>query len=60
MTKIDEKNSSLVSAKMAAINEEEEHLVNYMKKLKNEKEQWDEMLQNYEKSVDVVKKFAIL
>ncbi|KAK6103587.1 hypothetical protein QQG55_13060 [Brugia pahangi] len=56
MAKIDEGHSSLVSAKIAAIEEEEEHLMNYMEKLNNEKEQWDKMLQNYEKSADIAKK----
>ncbi|VBB34675.1 unnamed protein product [Acanthocheilonema viteae] len=55
MTKVSEKNSSHVSVKIAAIDEEKEHLTNYMKKLKNEKEQWDEMLQNYNKSADIAK-----
>ncbi|EJW70731.1 hypothetical protein WUBG_18359 [Wuchereria bancrofti] len=56
MTKVNEGHSSLVSAKIAAIEEEGEHLMNYMKKLNNEKEQWDKMLQNYEKSADIAKK----
>ncbi|KAM3719785.1 Myb-related protein [Dirofilaria immitis] len=55
MIKINEKNPSLVSVKMTAIDEEKQYLMNYMKKLKNEKEQWDEMLQIYEKNVDIAK-----
>uniref|UniRef100_A0A1I7W3Q3 IF rod domain-containing protein n=1 Tax=Loa loa TaxID=7209 RepID=A0A1I7W3Q3_LOALO len=51
ISKVNEKNSSLLSIKMAAIEEEEKHLMNYIKKLQNEKEEWDKMLQNYEKSV---------
>uniref|UniRef100_A0A1I7VAK9 Coiled-coil domain-containing protein n=1 Tax=Loa loa TaxID=7209 RepID=A0A1I7VAK9_LOALO len=55
ISKVNEKNSSLLSIKMAAIEEEEKHLMNYIKKLQNEKEEWDKMLQNYEKSVVVAK-----
>uniref|UniRef100_A0A0R3RTP4 Uncharacterized protein n=1 Tax=Elaeophora elaphi TaxID=1147741 RepID=A0A0R3RTP4_9BILA len=56
LTKVNERNSSVVSDKMAAIDEEKEHLVNYMKKLKNEKEEWDNILQNYAKIADVTKR----
>uniref|UniRef100_A0A8R1XP17 Uncharacterized protein n=1 Tax=Onchocerca volvulus TaxID=6282 RepID=A0A8R1XP17_ONCVO len=55
MIKVDEKNSSLISVKMAAVDEEKEYLMSYMEKLKNEKGQWDEMLQNYERNVDIAK-----
>ncbi|OZC07826.1 hypothetical protein X798_05136 [Onchocerca flexuosa] len=55
MIKVDEKNSSLISLKMAAVDEEKEHLMSYMEKLNNEKRQWDEMLQSYEKNVDIAK-----
>lgn len=59
MTKVNERDSSILSAKIAAIDEEKEHLIKYMEKLKNEKEQWNEMLQNYTKSADIAKRFAI-
>uniref|UniRef100_A0A915PV03 Uncharacterized protein n=1 Tax=Setaria digitata TaxID=48799 RepID=A0A915PV03_9BILA len=55
ITKTVEKNSSLLSVKLAAIDEEKERLANYMKKLRYEEEQWDELLQNYEKSVDLAR-----
>ncbi|VDO76849.1 unnamed protein product [Onchocerca flexuosa] len=59
MIKVDEKNSSLISLKMAAVDEEKEHLMSYMEKLNNEKRQWDEMLQSYEKNVDIAKRFTV-
>ncbi|CAG9537592.1 unnamed protein product [Cercopithifilaria johnstoni] len=55
ITKVNEKNSSFMSVKIAAVDEEREHLIKYMKKLKNEKKQWNEMLQNYDKSADIAK-----
>ncbi|VDK77941.1 unnamed protein product [Litomosoides sigmodontis] len=53
MAKVNARNSSLVPEKIAAIDEEKEHLTKYIKKLESEKEQWDKLLQNYEKSADI-------
>lgn len=58
MTKVNARNS-LVSEKIAVIDEEREHLTRYIKKLENEKEQWDKLLQNYNESADIAKRFAI-
>lgn len=60
VAKINDRSSSIIPEKIAAIEEEEKHLMNYMEKLKKESKDWDEMLQNYAKSADVAKKFALV